>query len=117
MSFQWRVRPTTAWTGLADDYVRRIRRGVRLLAERYAPEIEAYMKAEALWTDRTGNARQTLSAEVEQTAEDMVTIILAHGVDYGIWLELAHGGNWAIINPTIDVFGPRIWADVQAMLR
>lgn len=117
MSVQWSVPPQRAFGELADAYVRAIRRGVRTLADRYAPEIEAYMKVEAIWTDRTANARQTLNTQVEEMALDMVNIILAHGVEYGIWLELAHGGNYAIIAPTIDVYGPRIWADVQAMLR
>lgn len=117
MSFRWSVTPTSAFVGLGNAYTAAIRRGVRAIADRYAPEIEAYMKSEATWTDRTGNARQSLAAEVEEMAGEMVQIILAHGVEYGIFLELAHGGAYQIIAPTIDVFGPRIWADVRAMLR
>lgn len=117
MSFSWQVPPTRAFPTLTDAYVAEIRNGIRQIADRYASEIEAHMKAEAIWIDRTGNARQSLSAEVEQATQDMVEIVLAHGVEYGIFLELAHGGAYAIIAPTIDVFGPRIWADVQAMLR
>lgn len=117
MSIQWQRTPSGAWVGLATAYVQAIRNGARQIADRYAPEIEAHMKANAVWVDRTGNARQTLSAEVEDAALNMVEIILAHGVDYGIYLELSHGGSYQILAPTIDVFGPRIWADVQAMLR
>ena len=32
-------------------------------------------------------------------------ITLAHGVDYGIWLELAHEKKYAIIPETIRVVG------------
>lgn len=117
MSFSWTVTPTQAWGGMATAYVQAIRRGVRALAERYSAEITAYMKDNAIWTDRTANARQSLNTEVEQMGLDMVSIILAHGVEYGIFLELAHGGAYQIIGPTIDVFGARIWADVQALLR
>lgn len=74
------------------------------------------MKSNASWTDRTGNARQSLNAEVEDMAMDMVEIVLSHGVEYGIYLELSHGGAYAIIAPAVDVFAPRIWADVRAML-
>lgn len=112
----WSVTPTVAWTELSREYVRAIRRAVRQLADHYAPEIEAYMKSNASWTDRTGNARQTLNTEVQRMGQDMVTIILAHGVSYGIFLELANGGAYQVIAPTIDVFGPRIWADVQSIL-
>lgn len=117
MGIRWNPSPSQAWGDLSGAYAQAIRRGVRAIADRYAPEIEAYMKANAIWTDRTGNARQSLSAEVEDATRDMVQIILAHGVDYGIFLELANGGAYQIIAPTIDVFGPRIWADVRAMLR
>lgn len=117
MSFRWDVTPTRAWDALAVTYAQAIRRGVRAIALRYAPEIEAYMKANASWTDRTGNARQSLTVEVEDAAGDMVEIILAHGVEYGIWLELAHGGAYQIIAPTLDIFAPRIWADVRALLQ
>lgn len=117
MSFSWQVPPTRAFPALADAYTAAIRRGVRAIADRYAPEIEAYMKDNATWTDQTGNARANLRAEVEEIAGEMAQIVLSHGVEYGTFLELAHGGAYAILAPTVDVFGPRIWADVRAMLR
>jgi hypothetical protein len=117
MSFRWSTPPRTAWGDLSAAYVLAIRNGVRAIAQRRAPEIEAWMKENAPWTDRTGNARQTLSAEVEDATLDMVSILLAGGVEYQIFLELAHGGNWAIIAPAVDYWGPILWADVRAMLR
>lgn len=116
MSFSWQVTPTEAFVDPTAQYILAILRGVQAIANRYAPEIEAWMKINASWTDRTGNARQTLSAVVNDIALDMVQIILAHGMSYGIFLELANAGNYAIIGPALDEFGPRIWADVQAML-
>lgn len=115
--FEWEIEPATAFGQLTQAYAQAIRRGVRVIADRRAPEIEAWMKANAPWTDRTGAARQTLHTEVEQLAQDMVQITLDHGVEYGVYLELAHAGVWGIIGPAIDVWGPVIWADVQAMLR
>jgi hypothetical protein len=116
LSFQWTVTPEQAFGDLTRAYIAAIRRGIRALADRRAPEIEAWMKSNAVWTDRTGNARQTLNTEVEQVSLDMVQIILAHGVEYGIYLELANAGNYAIITPALDYWGPQIWRDVQAML-
>lgn len=112
----WTVTPEQAFTPGVQAYITRIRAGVRAIADRYAPQIEAWMKAEAIWTDRTGNARQTLNTEVEQVTSDMVAIILAHGVSYGVYLELSHGANFAIVTPALDYFGPLIWRDVVAML-
>lgn len=116
MGMRWRVTPTEAFVPGMAAYSAAIRRGVRAIADRYAAEIEAYMKDNAIWTDRTANARQTMATEVFQVTEDMVRIVLAHGMNYGIFLELAYSGKYAIIGPTIDVFGPRIWADVNALM-
>lgn len=112
----WSVTPEQAFGELTNAYIAAIRRGVRAIAQRRAPEIENWMKSNATWTDRTGNARQTLNTEVEQVTADMVQIVLAHGVEYGIYLELAHGGTYAIIAPALDHWGPVIWNDVQTLL-
>jgi hypothetical protein len=116
VSLQWTRPPSQAWGELAGAYVAAIRRAVRTLADRYAPEIESHMKREAVWVDRTGNARATLSVEVEQLTLDMVEIQLAGGVEYFVYLELSNGGRFSIISPTIDIYGPRIWNDVRTML-
>lgn len=117
VEFQWDITPERAFGDLTDAYIAAIRNGVRQIAAYYAPQIESWMKANASWTDRTGNARQTLSAEVEDVSLDMVKIVLAHGVEYGVWLEIAHAGAYSILGPAIDYWGPQIWADVQTMLR
>lgn len=73
-----------------------------------AGELESKMKSNRPWTDRTGMAKATLSARVSQPDENTVRITLSHGVEYGIWLELAHEKNYAIIAPTIREEGPRV---------
>ena len=80
-------------------------------------EIEYKMKANRPWTDRTGMAKATLSATVSQPSETLFRITLAHGVDYGIWLELANGKNYAIIAPTVNEEGPRLVEDMNDFLR
>lgn len=116
MSFEWQITPEAAFGQLTAAYAQAIRNGVRQIARRRAPEIEAWMKNNARWTDRTGNARQTLHTEVEDMAFDMVTILLEHGVEYGVYLELSHGGVWGILGDAVDTWGPVVWADVRAML-
>lgn len=109
--------PEIAFSELAEAYATAIHAGVKTLAERYSVEIEAWLKDNAPWTDRTGNARQSLYSEVTDIANQAVIIILGHGVDYGTFLELAHGGNYAVIGPALDYFIPRIWRDVRALVR
>lgn len=81
---------------------------VLMLANTEAARLESYMKLNRPWTDRTGMAKATLKTSVSQPSKDKIRITLAHGVDYGIWLELAHGKNWAIIGPTINQEGPEV---------
>lgn len=81
-----------------------------------ASELQAKMKANRPWTDRTGMAKATLSAKVSQPNTNTIRITLAHGVDYGIWLELAHEKNYAIIAPTIREEGPRIVSDLNDLM-
>lgn len=81
-----------------------------------ASEIESKMKQNRPWTDRTNMAKATLNAKVSQPSSTVVRITLAHGVDYGIWLELAHNKNYAIIAPTIQEEGPRIVEDLNGLM-
>lgn len=81
-----------------------------------ASELEAKMKMNRPWTDRTNMAKTLLNAKVSQPSKDIIRITLAHGVDYGIWLELANGKNYAIIAPTIREEGPRIVEDLGDLM-
>lgn len=81
-----------------------------------ASEIQSKMKLNRPWTDRTGMAKALLTAKVSQPSSNIVRITLAHGVDYGIWLELANEKNYAIIAPTIRDEGPRIVEDLDNLM-
>lgn len=117
MPLVWQRTPGVAFPALTEAYAAAIHRGVVAIAQRYAVEIEAYMKSEANWTDQTGEARRTLHSEVVNVAGEMVIIILGHGVDYGTYLELSNAGRYSIVFPTMDKYIPKIWRDVRALLR
>ena len=68
----------------------------------WAKELEAEAKRDRPWDDKTGNARASLHGFVEHKLGQKVVIILSHGVDYGLWLEVANSGRYAIIWPTIS---------------
>lgn len=65
---------------------------------------EAYMKKNAPWIDRTGNARGSLHTRVEKGVSQQ-TLVLAHGMPYGIWLEVRWAGRYSIIRPTLPTLG------------
>lgn len=116
MGIRWQTPPEEAFLALADAYIGAINDALFALAQRRAPEIEAWLKANARWIDRTGNARQTLFAEAEKLVQG-AAINLGDGMEYFLWLELAHGGTYAIIGPAIDFWGPVLWNDVKELLR
>ncbi|AVR56915.1 hypothetical protein PBI_TRISCUIT_42 [Microbacterium phage Triscuit] len=72
-----------------------------------ARQLEEIMKSDAPWADRSGAARAGLNASVENQA-GVVSIILAHGVEWGKWLELIQNGRFAIVGPTLERHARRI---------
>jgi hypothetical protein len=79
--------------------------GVSEITRGMAREVQNYAKLNAPWEDRTGDARDGLHAEGDYSFTKY-TITLYHTVEYGIWLEIAYSGNWAIIMPTIEHYAP-----------
>lgn len=71
------------------------------IAERISKEMEAYAKENAVWTDRTSNARQGLQGRARLDT-DTVYAVIAHSVEYGKWLEIAHEEKYAILKQTIN---------------
>ena len=81
-----------------------------------APIIEGDMKTNRPWTDQTGAAKARLNTSVSQPESNIVRITLAHGVDYGIWLELAHEKNYAIVAPTLRKMAPEVIEDLKGIM-
>lgn len=78
----------------------RIDAAMQMYCETQALNLESYAKENRPWTDRTNLARQTLKGSVEKKPFGF-RISLSYGVDYGVWLELAHEKRYAIVEPTI----------------
>lgn len=79
-------------------------KAIRVCSEQGALKLQNFAKENRKWTDRTGHARQRLHGYVGKIPEGY-RIHLAHGVDYGIWLELAHGKRFSIIPQSIRYVG------------
>jgi hypothetical protein len=114
--FTWQVSPEQAFIPGYEAYLKRLEAALYALANFYAPQIEAWMKENAGWTDRTGNARAGLHTEVQQMVGQIV-ILLAHGVNYGQWLEYRNAGRYAVINPALDYWGPIVMDAVRRLLK
>jgi hypothetical protein len=100
VTIHWTVPPSVLGKNIG-DYAERVLSAVFDLAQMFAARIEAYAKANAPWTDRTGNARQGLTGRAFKTAT-AVTIVLFHSAAYGIWLEVANAGRFSIILKALE---------------
>lgn len=65
-------------------------------------EAEATAKRNAPWTDRTGNARNSITGTKGEVDGNTVKGHLFIGVEYGKYLELCWGGKYRIVWPTIE---------------
>ncbi len=95
-----------------NDIYRRRRAAVYALALDYAARAINFFRSVQppkpnsqglFWTNRTGQAaaRMFTGAELD---ENSVSWFMAHGVQYGIYLELANDRRDAAINPTMVKF-------------
>ncbi len=81
--------------------------------DRLALDMEVDAKRGAPWTDRTGNARRSITGTSARQG-DFLRSALAIGMFYGKYLELSNGGRFRIVRPTIDGHRRRF---VQAIRR
>lgn len=84
--------------------------------QRGAIEGQNHMRTNAPWTDRTGNARQGLFGRAYRNGVSGYVIVYYGTVPYQIWLEVANSGKYKIINPTLQVMGPRVMANLQGVM-
>lgn len=97
------------------SFPRRANLAVDEKLKEFAQDVEDYMRENAPWEDRTGDAREGLTAEAESHGFHH-TIWLYHTVDYGIWLEVRWSGQYAIIVPTIEAMGPKAMASLHEII-
>lgn len=110
VTVRW-VRPPSDLQRAIQRYGDKVYQAIAAVARLIAQRMENEMRENAPWTDRTGLARSALFSTVNQEASlDLVVIYVSHGsaVEYGKFLELARGGRYAIILPTIERNIPEI---------
>lgn len=73
------------------------------------------MKDNAPWQDQSGDARALLSAKATPVRPGISEILLSHGVTYGLFLEIAHQGRYAILPQTMDNFSRVLERDMQRL--
>lgn len=95
---------------------KKTRAAIGLYADTAAKKMEGEAKINAPWTDRTGNARNSIQGDFDWQSNKAV-ITLSGNMDYSVWLELAHEKKYAILKPTIDKNAPDIIKGYQKLVR
>jgi hypothetical protein len=124
------VKPPDGLARAVEEYGRKALDAVYAVAQFIAQKMQDESRQNAPWQDRTGNARTGLFGTVDKgdrnsagqfisLSEQIVTIYLSHGhtVFYGKFLELAHGGKYAIIMPTIEKNLPELKRLLDSLFR
>lgn len=75
-----------------------------------------WLKQNAPWHDNTGAARTGLTA-LATSFNEKHEILMAYSVYYGIWLEVAHSGRWAVITPGMRIIGEKVMRDMEYLIR
>lgn len=114
MTISWNVDPGEYLERLTRQRTDAIERDVVRLVDRLSNQATTFMRQNARWQDRTGEARAGLYADVEHAVRESVTLLLSHGpaVEYAVWLEYAHRGRFEILSTTSDNFWPLLYRGV-----
>ena len=100
MSIAWSATTPKAVADAAEQWLGTITTAAGRKAVAVGQSAETTMRNNAAWKNRTGNARRGLRVETVERS-DAIEMYFIHSVEYGIYLELAHGGNYAIVYPTM----------------
>jgi hypothetical protein len=87
-----------------------------LYAHTAAKKMEASAKTDAPWTDRTTNARQSIAGDHFWRGSSLV-VRLSGGMEYSVYLELAHEKRYATLQPTIARYASEILAGYQKLVK
>ena len=139
--FRWVVSPQVIARGI-EDYGEKSLVAVQAAATYWGQSIQDQARKNAIWEDRTGNARGGLffavdgfgmsaitgevtpeaksemsDVAVESGNKNTLLITLGHTVYYGKYLETSNGGTYAIVMSTIETNLPSLERMVQDIFR
>lgn len=98
---------TSNWKKLTDKLEKGISvkagSGLYMLLETKGKKMENYARNRSIWQNQTGDARRRLLGGA-MSDNSSVSAFVAHGVWYGVFLELAHGRKYAILEQSVKAY-------------
>jgi hypothetical protein len=76
--------------------------GLTMILQIAATKMAGWAKVNKPWTTRTGDAQRRLTGRAYWEDSKTVTAVVEHQVHYGVWLELARQGKYAILEKSIE---------------
>ena len=113
MSF--RFDASNMLSGIAEKELK-TKAALGLFADSTAKKMERHAKTNYPWTPRSGRAHQSLNSSWKWQGSKII-ISLAHGVEYGVYLEFCNEKKYAIIQPTIDAISPDALKGLENILK
>jgi len=89
--------------------------GVQGVSTIIASEAAKESKANRPWKDDTRHARQGLYGKVKKEGTKFI-IEHGHRVDYGVWLELANDGKYAILSKTLNSLRLKFYNGIKRIM-
>ena len=136
VTFKWVKPVSNIQTGFT-RHGRKALVAVRQAADHSAIRMQNAARAEAPWTDRTGNARSGLFGgasggglpdlgapsavadiapdESVEGDETLIVVVIAHSMSYGVSLELDHAELYAVLVPVMDREIPQLGAALKRL--
>ena len=97
------------------DFGKDVNRKVAAVMDYNAGYTTGWLKKNAPWTDDTSAARTGLSTLPFHFGTQH-ELLMAYSVNYGIWLEVANSGKYAVITPALRIVGQKIMGDMQKLI-
>lgn len=97
------------------EFKRKVNNQISAVMDYNAAYATGWLKQNAPWTDRTSAARTGLVA-LSNASGNSHEILMAYSVYYGIWLEVANSGKYAVITPGMRIIGKKVMDDMQSLL-
>jgi hypothetical protein len=93
----------------------KVNRNIAAVMDYNAAYTTGWLKANAPWTDDTSAARTGL-VTLPFSFGTQHELLMAYSVSYGIWLEIANSGRYAVITPAMRIVGEKIMRDMQMLI-
>ena len=90
--------------------------GVEAVAKVSAATMQNYARQNRRWEDQSGHARAELHGGSYWQTMDTMMIYVAHGMSYGVYLELANEGHYSILEESVNVHRQEIFNNIKRIM-